>query len=411
MSRRLLAPVLLLAGLAQLGPRFVGWGLRPGRPRELTPATRAATGFFVGDVVELLHEGDGRWVEAVVKKENDDGSLSVVYDDRDHEYHRRTDFFRVLSPRASLVSSPSAAQEKPKPARSKQALGPGDDLSEWKGVSKDTWHRAKVITILPYGIMVTLKSPSGQLCRGLVHVSNIHSFGSVVDINDEAKVGQTVLVRVLSAGSKLSLSMANITSHKEVVASLQSLDQDQWLEGTVTGIVPFGIFVSVKAPDGGNAIQGLVPHGELSNDEFVHDLQEIASVGESVRVRVVRSEKEEDSRLALSMRERRDLSAFEDLGQDEWLEGEVKSLSKTLGAKVAVRPSSIGDPVVGWVHISQVTDDILEDIHECLQVGQRVSARVLSAVDGELYLSMRPLCDWTAFQGLPEDQELTGYVR
>lgn len=84
-------------------------------------------GFYVGDVVEIRCVEDDQWVEAVIKSENSDGSVSVVYDSGDYEFHARVDSLR--QPR-KLSAPPTDAfsPARPKPPVSEEAA-PANSLS------------------------------------------------------------------------------------------------------------------------------------------------------------------------------------------------------------------------------------------------------------------------------------------
>jgi uncharacterized protein len=78
--------------------------------------------------------------------------------------------------------------------------------------------------------------------------------------------------------------------------TLQTLQPEKWYMGTVRNIVDFGVFVDVGVGE-----DGLVHISELS-DSYVESPYDVVSVGDRVRVRVVRVD-EERGRIALSMRE------------------------------------------------------------------------------------------------------------
>ena len=76
---------------------------------------------------------------------------------------------------------------------------------------------------------------------------------------------------------------------------MEDLQAEQWLEGTVRNIVDFGAFVDVGVGE-----DGLVHISELS-DRFVESPYDVVAVGDRVRVRVLRVDREK-GRIALSMR-------------------------------------------------------------------------------------------------------------
>eukprot|EP00930_Biecheleria_cincta_P013413 TRINITY_DN11972_c0_g1_i1.p1 TRINITY_DN11972_c0_g1~~TRINITY_DN11972_c0_g1_i1.p1 ORF type:complete len:228 (-),score=42.05 TRINITY_DN11972_c0_g1_i1:365-1048(-) len=89
-----ISAIFVAARFLLLGPSFATGYQRPA-PRSV-PLTRLSgvSGFYVGDVVEVRCVDDNQWVEAVVKNENADGSVSVVYDNGRYEFHTRVDSCR-----------------------------------------------------------------------------------------------------------------------------------------------------------------------------------------------------------------------------------------------------------------------------------------------------------------------------
>ena len=65
------------------------------------------------------------------------------------------------------------------------------------------------------------------------------------------------------------------------------------------------------------------------------------------------------------------------------LEGKVTSITK-FGAFVALESGGSG-----LVHISEISNTFVEDVHDFLQVGQAVKVLVLSAESGRVNLSMK----------------------
>ncbi len=84
-------------------------------------------------------------------------------------------------------------------------------------------------------------------------------------------------------------------SLRQKVLVLADLQPEEWFIGTVRNIVDFGVFIDLGVGE-----DGLVHISELS-DKFVESPYDIVSVGDKVRVRVVRID-EEKGRIALSMR-------------------------------------------------------------------------------------------------------------
>uniref|UniRef100_A0A7S4SG78 S1 motif domain-containing protein n=1 Tax=Alexandrium monilatum TaxID=311494 RepID=A0A7S4SG78_9DINO len=173
---------------------------------------------------------------------------------------------------------------------------------------------------------------------------------------------------------------------------LAELQVGQTLEGVVTNRWrTVGCFVDVGAERA-----GLLEVGEF-RDGFPTEGNNYKR-GDKVQVRVLDVS---DGQLCLSLRSgdlarppRRpkgppaDVTPLEGVSPDEWLEGEITSLT-TWGAFVAVPPPSGGDPVIGMLHKSYFRDGFTDDAVKAVR-GGRVKVRVLSmsVADKKVTLSM-----------------------
>jgi small subunit ribosomal protein S1 len=135
-----------------------------------------------------------------------------------------------------------------------------------------------VSSIVNFGVFVDL----GGGVDGLVHVSEL-SWKHVDHPSEVVTVGQEVEVEVLDVD----------LDRERVSLSLKATQEDPWREferkyqtgevisGVVTKLVPFGAFVRV-----GEGIEGLVHISELA-DQHVESPDQVVSVGQAVRVKVV----------------------------------------------------------------------------------------------------------------------------
>jgi len=116
-----------------------------------------------------------------------------------------------------------------------------------------------------------------------------------------------------------------------------------------------------------------------------------------VKVRVVAVDMEKNQ-MKLSMRqgggggaprERADLTSFQDIPSDLWLDGKVVSIQH-FGAFVSVSNEE-GKSAQGLVHVSQIKDDHVESVEDELSVGQEVRVWVegVDLESGKMSLSMR----------------------
>src|SRR5256712_14000920 len=147
-----------------------------------------------------------------------------------------------------------------------------------QSLKKGERRRGVVSSIVNFGAFVDV----GGGVDGLVHVSEL-SWKHVDHPSEIVSVGQEVDVEILDVDLE----------RERVSLSLKSTQEDPWreferkhkageiIDGTVTKLVPFGAFVRV-----GEGIEGLVHISELS-DQHVESPEQVVSVGQQVRVKVV----------------------------------------------------------------------------------------------------------------------------
>jgi small subunit ribosomal protein S1 len=160
-----------------------------------------------------------------------------------------------------------------------------------ESLTKGDRRTGTVSSIVNFGAFVDLGGVDG-----LVHVSEL-SWRHVEHPSEVVTVGEEVEVEVLDVDLE----------RERVSLSLRATQEDPWkeferrykagevIEGEVTKLVPFGAFVRVA-----EGIEGLVHISELS-ESHVESAEEIAQVGERVRVRVVDVDVSR-RRVSLSMR-------------------------------------------------------------------------------------------------------------
>ena len=114
---------------------------------------------------------------------------------------------------------------------------------------------------------------------GLVHVSELAE-GRVEKAEDAVQVGQTYTFKILEVdadGTRISLSLRRAQRGQR----MQQLEKGQILEGTVSGLAPFGAFVDI-----GVGRDGLVHISELTEGR-IEKVEDAVKVGDKVTVRVL----------------------------------------------------------------------------------------------------------------------------
>jgi RNA binding S1 domain protein len=223
----------------------------------------------------------------------------------------------------------------------------------WEEVSARL-ESSEVIDIQPYdanrgGLLVEYEGVRGFLPVSQLSAEHYPRVGS--SDKDEILqrlnnlIGKTMKVRILDADRK---SNKLIFSEKEAVKDglaerFEKLAVGDQVEGVVTGVVDFGVFVNVEG------IEGLVHISEISW-ERVNNPSDYVKTGQTIKAKIIAIDKD---RLSLSMKQ---------LTQDPWLT-EVQNFSKgdkvegtvtritPFGAFVQVSPA-----IEALVHISELGD-------------------------------------------------------
>lgn len=230
--------------------------------------------------------------------------------------------------------------------------------------------------------------------RGFVPLSQLVSVGAVDRPADpggvpealKALVGRRLHVKVLEVDPKrnrLILSekaAAQQIRRRRKAQAAAELHEGDVLEGTVTQVAGFGLFVDVGMAD------GLVHRSEVTWDKAADPLG-IHKVGDKVRVKVIGIDRERD-RISLSIRQ---------LEEDPWSRVGIDIVAgRDLDATITrIMPfgafARIADGLEGLVHVSELAGHRVVDPSEVVHVGEAVRVRVVG-VDPErrrLSLSIR----------------------
>jgi small subunit ribosomal protein S1 len=148
---------------------------------------------------------------------------------------------------------------------------------------------------------------------------------------------------------------------------LSDIREGEVRTGTVTGLRDFGAFVDLGGAD------GLIHVSELSWGRVKHP-REVLKIGDTVKVVVLKID-QENKRISLSLKRAQPSpwdTAEERYRPGQLVEGVVTRLMP-FGAFVELEPG-----VEGLLHLSQVADPPPGDIHDALNEGDRVLAKVIA---------------------------------
>ncbi len=186
-------------------------------------------------------------------------------------------------------------------------------------------------------------------------------------------IGKPLNVRVLDINrrdNKLIVS-EKAARREDTETKVAKMKVGQTVTGLVTGVVDFGIFVNVEG------IEGLVHISEIAWDR-VDSPSKYVKVGQQIEAKIIAIDRD---KLSLSMKQ---------LQADPWIDA-VKTFK--VGAEVegtVTRITPFGafvqvTPVIeALVHISELSDEHVEDPTKLLKVGEKKAFRIIT-IDPEAH--------------------------
>ncbi|EJG0099048.1 30S ribosomal protein S1 [Staphylococcus pseudintermedius] len=233
---------------------------------------------------------------------------------------------------------------------------------------------AKVTEVVKGGLVVDV----GQ--RGFIPASLI-STDYIEDFSDyEGRVLELKVEELEPEKNRVILSRKAVEAEeneKKKAELLQSIKAGDVIEGKVARLTNFGAFIDLGGVD------GLVHVSELSH-EHVKSLEEVVSIGDTVKVKV-RSVEQDSERVSLSIKDTLP-SPFETIqekySEGDIVEGKVMRLA-SFGAFV-----EISSGLQGLVHISEISHKHIGTPGEVLEPGQTVQVKILGINPEEERISL-----------------------
>ncbi|MFA6588333.1 MAG: S1 RNA-binding domain-containing protein [Patescibacteria group bacterium] len=196
-------------------------------------------------------------------------------------------------------------------------------------------------------------------------------------------VGKNVTVKILDideAANKLIVSEKAAWEEQRTEA-LKGFQMNQMVEGQVTGIVDFGIFVGF-----GDNLEGLVHISELSWQR-IDNPKEHFKVGQTIKAMIIGIE---GSKISLSIKRLGDdpwANAAEKFKVGDKVKGKIARLN-TFGAFI-----ELDDIIHGLCHISELSHKRIKDPAEIVQPGETREFKIISfdPIQHRLGLSLKAL--------------------
>lgn len=194
-------------------------------------------------------------------------------------------------------------------------------------------------------------------------------------------VGQTLMVRILDLDRKQNkLIVSEKAARREMTEDkISSIEVGAEVEGIVTGVVDFGIFVNV------DGVEGMVHISEIAWDR-VESPAKYVKVGDTVKAKVIAIDSD---KLSLSMKQLTPdpwMKESEQFKVSDNVEGTINRITP-FGAFVQVTPV-----IEALVHISELSEEHVSDPNDLVKVGDKKTFRIIAIdpVQHKLSLSLKP---------------------
>ena len=226
--------------------------------------------------------------------------------------------------------------------------------------------KGKVTNLVPYGVFVELEPG----IEGLVHVSELSWTKRVVRPTDVLTLGQeleAIVLGVSNEDQKVSLSVRQLdTNPWEVITDKYRTGTR--FKGKVRNLAAYGAFVELE-----EGIDGMIHVSDLSWMRKINHPSEMLKKGDEIEAEVMEIDKV-NHRISLSLKH---------LSEDPWKSIDSRyKIGDLVSGKVS-KVASFGAFVqldvefIGFVHISEISNDPVGKVKEVLKVGQEVTARVI----------------------------------
>lgn len=237
--------------------------------------------------------------------------------------------------------------------------------------------KGKVVSLADYGAFVELEGG----VEGLIHISEmswtkrVKHPSKVLSIGDDI---EAVILEIDAKAKRISLGMKQIEQNPWDVL-MHTYPVGSKVHGTVRNITNFGVFIGIE-----DGIDGLCHVTDLSWSSKVKHPQDIFKKGDEVDA-VVLSIDPDKERFSLGIKQ---------MQTDPWSDVHRRyARGSTHEAKVAKLLDfgaiiELDDCIEGFLHISEIADEKVENIHNALKEGETIKVKIISVIAEERKLGL-----------------------
>lgn len=246
-------------------------------------------------------------------------------------------------------------------------------------------HKGEVVNVMSYGAFVKLE----EGIEGLVHISEMSWTQRVNHPSELVKIGDVIDVAILGVdrkGEQMSLGMKQCQENPWDKVQ-EKYPVDGIVSGKVRNLTNYGAFVELE-----EGIDGLLHVSDMSWTRKISHPSEMLEKGQQIECRVLAVDRER-RRIALGLKQ---------LGSDPWsteipskyqpgqvVQGKVTKITN-FGVFVGLE-----DGLEGLLHISELSDQKVEDPESVVKVGDELEVKILRVDTEERKIGLsRKRVDW-----------------
>ena len=276
--------------------------------------------------------------------------------------------------------------------REKQKIALGlkqKERNPWEDIGEkylvDSTHKGEVVNVMSYGAFVKLEAG----IEGLVHISEMSWTKRINHPSELVTIGDEVDVKILGVdveGQQLSLGMKQTQDNPWDVV-LDRYPEGADVTGRIRNLTNYGAFVELE-----EGIDGLLHVSDMSWTRKISHPSEVLEKGQEINCKVL-SVDQSRRRIALGLKQMEGDPWSTDI-PDRYSPGQVINgkVTKITNFGVFV---GLEDGLEGLLHISELSDDKIEDPEQLVKVGDEIEVKVLRVDIEERKIGLsRKRVDW-----------------
>jgi small subunit ribosomal protein S1 len=247
----------------------------------------------------------------------------------------------------------------------------------------------EVVNVMSYGAFVKLEPG----IEGLVHISEMSWTRRINHPSEMVQIGDKIDVKILGVdpqGQQLSLGIKQ-TQANPWDDIMQRYPENAEVTGKVRNLTNYGAFIELE-----EGIDGLLHVSDMSWTRKISHPSEVLQKGQVVKCRVLNVDQTR-RRIALGMKQLDDdpwhSTIPEKYKPGQLVQGKVTKITN-FGVFVGLE-----DNLEGLLHISELSDQKIENPEDLVKVGDEIEVRVLRVDSDERKIGLsRRRVDWTEEQ-------------